>query len=140
MNTTEYPRPFETPTNRPLLDAWKEGRLSLQHCIECGRDFYFPRPFCPHCWSTHLDWRDHSGQGRIVSFSRIHRHIHEAFRAESPTVLAEIELDAGPLMLARVVGEAQQSVSIGASVKLLPPDQAKRSPSYVRTGLTWREH
>ncbi len=128
MNTTEYPRPFETSTNRPLLDAWKEGRLSLQHCIECGRDFYFPRPFCPHCWSTHLDWRDHSGQGRIVSFSRIHRHIHEAFRAESPTVIAEIRLEAGPLMLARVVGEVQQSDLVGASVKLVSPEQAKRFP------------
>ena len=31
-------------------------------------------------------------------------------------------------LLARVVGEAQQSVSIGASVKLVPPDQAKRFP------------
>lgn len=128
MNTNEYPRPFETSTNRPLLDAWKEGRLSLQHCIECGRAFFFPRPFCPHCWSTRVTWRDHSGQGKIVSFSRIHRHIHEAFRAESPTVLAEIQLDGGPLMLARVVREGQRTDFVGASVKLVSPDQAKRFP------------
>ena len=126
MNTPDYPRPTVTETNRPLLEGWQEGRLLLQHCGDCDTKFYFPRPFCPKCWSESLQWREHGGQGHIVAFTRVHRHVHEAFRAEGPTVFAEIQLIDGPSLLARCVGD--KPPQDGASVRLVPAAEASRYP------------
>lgn len=133
MSTPEYPRPTLTETNRPLLEAWQSGRLLLQHCNDCDNTFYFPRPFCPKCWSARLDWREHDGEGRIVAFTRVHRHVHEAFRAESPTVFAEIQLRNGPSLLARCVGDKPPQE--GAPVRLVSAAEAPRYPlpTFIRS-------
>jgi len=128
MSTSEYPRPTETPTNRPLLEAWREGRLSLPWCLDCGQSHYFPRPFCPHCWSLRLEWRDHAGTGKVLSYSRIHRHIHESFRADAPSTLAEIQLHAGPALLARVITNDSARVFSGSLVRLVSSSEAVRFP------------
>ncbi len=125
-NATSYPTPALTETNRPLLESWREGRLMLQHCTDCGHTFFFPRPFCPGCWSADLQWREHSGRATVVAFTRIHRHVHESFRAEIPTVLAEIALEAGPSMLARCV--PSDELRVGGSVRLVGAADAQRYP------------
>lgn len=126
MDKPAYPQPTLTETNRPLIEAWREGRLRIQHCQDCGNAFYFPRPFCPNCWSARVEWRDHSGKGRVVTFTIVHKHVHESFRAESPTVFAEIQLENGPAMLARCVGT--DSILTGSSVRLVSPEDAQRYP------------
>ncbi len=46
---------FDLPTTdletQPFWDGLKEGKFLLRHCNACGRDHYYPRPFCPTCWS-----------------------------------------------------------------------------------------
>lgn len=126
MNMPAYPRPTLTEANRPMLEAWGEGRLLLPHCVDCNVSFWFPRPFCPRCWSERLEWREHTGQGHVVAYSIIHRHVHEAFRAEAPTVLAEIQLAGGPSMLARCVGD--KPPRDGAAVGLVQAAEASRYP------------
>ncbi len=122
------PAPRQTPTNAPLLDAWREGRLLLQHCGHCAKSIFYPRSVCPQCWSPDLAWRQASGRGRIVSFSRIHRGVPEAFHDALPIVLAEIRLEEGALMIARVITDAPDAVRSGMDVRLLPPDAARRYP------------
>jgi uncharacterized protein len=124
----EYPQPTRTPANAPLLDAWARGELLLQQCEDCAAKVFFPRELCPSCWSPRLAWRPSSGAGTIVSFTRIHRHIHAAFSAEAPTMLAEVRLDDGWLMIARVLAERQEAVATGTRVELVPMPQASRFP------------
>lgn len=123
-----YPMPRETPTNAPMLAAWREGRLALQRCEACRHTFFYPRSVCPQCWSDGLRWVDASGRGRIVSFSRVHRGVPEAFKAEVPIVLAEIETDEGAVMIARVICEDAQAVQSGMRVRILPLPHAARYP------------
>lgn len=123
------PQPRETVTNAPMLEAWRgEGVLALQRCEACGKASFYPRSICPHCQEPRLAWFRASGMGRIVSFSRVHRGLPEVFQAEAPIVLAEISLDEGPLMIARVVTATPDAVASGQPVRLVAPEDAARYP------------
>jgi uncharacterized OB-fold protein len=116
-----------TPTNRPMLEAWRsEGVLMLQRCEACGTAIFYPRSVCPSCWSDRLAWFHASGKGTIVSFSRVHRGFPEAFAAEAPIVLAEIRLDEGPSMIARVIAAESDAVAAGQRVALVEAGDAAR--------------
>ena len=122
-----YPEPTLTETNRPLIEAWQRGELLLQHCVPCGHIIFFPRELCRKCWSTELEWRKHSGRGRVISHSRVYSHVTEPFASESPVTLAEIELDDGGAMLARIVDvPGDTEIANGAAVKLVPMPEAGR--------------
>lgn len=131
MNDAEkpdYPQPTRTPANAPLLDAWARGELSLQQCEACDARVFFPRELCPACWSPRLAWKPSPGRGAIVSFTRIHRQIHPAFAAEVPTLLAEIRLDDGWLMITRVLATDGVEIASGTRVELVPLPEAARFP------------
>ena len=126
-NASRYPTPRCDADNRPMVEGWQEGRLVLPKCRACGRVFFYPRPLCPHCWSDELEWHSASGRGKVVAFSLVRRPNHPAFD-ELPIVLAELVLDEGPSILARIVQVAPESVSIGMQVDLVPLPLARRFP------------
>lgn len=123
------PQPRETPTNAPMLAAWRDhGRLALQRCEDCGKAIFYPRSACPHCHGVRLSWFTATGAGRITAFSCVHRGLPEAFQAEAPIVLAEIALDDGVLMIARVVTDDPAAIATGHAVRLLAAGEAARYP------------
>lgn len=44
-----------------------EGLLAYQSCDDCSRSVFPPRVLCPHCGSTHLQWRDSAKLGTVYS-------------------------------------------------------------------------
>jgi uncharacterized OB-fold protein len=123
-DVAKYPEPTHSATNRALVEAWQRGEVVLQHCGACSAVIFFPREMCPKCWSTALEWRNHSGHGHVVSYSRIYSHVTEPFVNESPVTLAEIELEGGGAMLARVI--AADEIKTGSAVELVPKTDAAR--------------
>ena len=119
--------------NRAMLEAWREGRLVLQRCAECGRVASYPRPLCPHCWSERLGFEAASGRGRIVAWSLVHRPNHESFFAEAPIVLAEIALPEGTNVIARVVAEPE-SVRSGRPVEIVSEPERYPLPTFRLAG------
>lgn len=128
MNTPEYPQARQTPTNAPLLDAWKRGELLMQHCADCHAVIFFPREMCPHCWSTRLEWKPNSGRGSVVSFAHVYKHVTPPFASEAPTVLAEISLKDGGAVMARIVTPSLAVIKTGTEVELVPPAEAAKYP------------
>ena len=128
-----YPRPLVDADNRAMLEAWREGRLVVQRCAECGRAASYPRPLCPHCWSERLGFEAASGRGRIVAWSLVHRPNHESFFAEAPIVLAEIALPEGASLIARVLAEPE-SVRSGRSVEIVPEPERYPLPTFRLAG------
>jgi uncharacterized OB-fold protein len=126
--TLDYPRPIEDEDNRPLLEAWRQGKLMLQQSASGGPSFFYPRPICPYTGSPDLVWKEASGRGRIVSFSIVMRPNHPSFNDEVPIFLAEIALEEGASLLARVITSDAGSVKCGAAVELLPMPEAARYP------------
>jgi uncharacterized OB-fold protein len=128
MPTPDYPQPRLTLTNTPLVEGWRRGELMLQHCTDCRAIIFFPREICPQCWSANLAWARSTGRGKIVSFARVHKHVTAPFAAEAPTILAEIALDGGGAMMARVATGAPAAIASGMEVELVPMPEAARFP------------
>lgn len=108
------PVPTVQPETAPYWEAARAGRLLLPRCRTCGRAHHHPRPWCPHCWSQDLTWEEAAGTGEVVTFTVVHQPPSPAF--ETPYVLAVIELDDGPRMMANVVDVDPSAVRIGLRV------------------------
>ncbi len=52
------------PTSRPSRSGTppSESRLLIKHCNACGEYHFYPRPFCPTCWSDDVEWVEASGR------------------------------------------------------------------------------
>lgn len=128
MTTPAYPQPREDADNRAFLTAWRNGRLVIQTCSACRKSIFYPRPMCPHCWSTELADVGASGHGTIVSYSVIWRPNDPAFNDEVPILLAEVALAEGASMIARIIDTTPERVRSGLAVTLPPPEVGARYP------------
>ena len=99
----DKPLPVVDELNRPYWEATREGRLVLQHCTMCGLFQFYPRPFCLRCAAGELEWKDASGDGRLHTFSVVHRTADRAFADDVPYVFAVVELEEGPRITVNVV-------------------------------------
>ncbi|MDQ1434305.1 MAG: uncharacterized protein QOF59_1121, partial [Actinomycetota bacterium] len=70
--TPRFDLPSTDTETQPFWDGLKEGKFLLRHCDACGRDHYYPRPFCPDCWSDLVSWKEASGRGKIYTYSVVH--------------------------------------------------------------------
>ena len=114
-------RPLPQPTDltRPYWQAAAQGELHMQHCGACGRWQFYPRPFCIHCEAEALHWRTVSGLGRIYTYTVNHRAPNAFMKARLPYVVAIVELDEGPRLMANIQGEGALDAAIGKRVKVL---------------------
>ena len=71
MNTAAPKPRFGLPTieeeSQPFWDGAKEGRLLIGSCKDCHHKYYYPRPFCPECWSENVEMVEASGRGRLAA-------------------------------------------------------------------------
>ena len=115
--------PKPTPDTQPFWDAVKRHQLSLPKCKACGQLHYFPRPFCPHCFSWDLEWVRCSGKGKLYSYVINHRPA-PGFEEEAPYVIAVVELDEGPRMLSNLIDiePTPEAVQVDMPVEILFQD------------------
>jgi uncharacterized OB-fold protein len=71
---------------------------------------------CGRCLTESLEWTAVGGRGTVYSRSTVRRPQSEGF--EAPYVVAVIELDEGPRLLANVVGVEPGAVLIGMRVEV----------------------
>lgn len=110
------PAPVVTPETAPYWDGARSGKLLLQRCLECGALRFYPRRACPSCWSERVEWTEASGRGRVHTFSVIHRPPAPAFATRVPYVVALVDLEEGPRMMANIVGDDALDVAIDEAV------------------------
>ncbi|GAA1852936.1 OB-fold domain-containing protein [Pseudonocardia ailaonensis] len=99
---SEGPIPEPTPETAPFWDGAAAGELWLQKCDDCGRFYFYPRPFCRYCASANVAWHRVSGRGRLTSYVINHRQA-PGLVGQSPIIVL-VELDEGPRMLSTIVG------------------------------------
>jgi uncharacterized OB-fold protein len=111
---------FDLPTpdaeTEPFWDACKEGRFLLKHCNACGDDYFYPRPFCPKCWSSDVEWKQASGDGQVYTFSVVRQNDLPPFPERVPYVAAIVELDEGPRVMTNIDTSELDTVTIGMRV------------------------
>lgn len=115
MAETAKPIPSPTETTGPFWAGCAAGKLRLRHCARCNRYFAPTRMACS-CGSGELPWVDTSGRGTVFSFTIVHRAPDPAFRAETPYVIAVVELEEGARLLSNVIGCRPDDVRIGMKV------------------------
>ncbi|MPZ23884.1 MAG: hypothetical protein GEU28_10120 [Dehalococcoidia bacterium] len=112
--TSQYRRPIPSPSPeaRPFWEGAREHRLALPYCPACAQFFWFPRPFCPRCFSWEVEWRPASGRGRVYSFAIQYRAQMPGFEDELPYLTALVDLDEGPRLMTNLVEVEPDPVSV----------------------------
>jgi hypothetical protein len=120
---TSLPTPVANADSLTYWNAVRERRLLIRKCNACGSLHFMPRHLCPVCWSDQIEWVDSKGSGSVHSFTVIRRAPMAAFAARAPYVVALIDLDEGPRMIANVIGDDALSVRIGDRVNVTFEDR-----------------
>lgn len=118
MSEYKKPLPVVQPWSKPFWEAAKRHRLMIQTCNDCGLKIFYPRKYCPDCWSANLGWFEASGRGRVFSYSITMAGVEERFAEDLPFVLALVDLEEGIRMMTNIVECKPDEVSIGMDVKV----------------------
>ena len=97
------PLPTPSPETRPYWDGCKNHELWLPFCPSCQSFFFYPRDFCPRCFSWDVEWRRVSGRGKVYTFAIHYRPWHPGWAAEIPYVTALVELEEGPRLYTNLI-------------------------------------
>lgn len=96
-----YP-PRVTAFTEPFWNTLAKGFLSTTRCLRCGHMTFPPKPVCPDCWGSNLEWVRLSGRGTLYSYTEVSA-APATFAAEAPYVLCLVDLDEGLRCLSRVL-------------------------------------
>jgi uncharacterized protein len=115
------PMRFDLPVieddTRAFWDGAREGRLLIRSCRACDAVHYYPRPFCPSCWSDDVEWVEASGRATLYTWSTVYRNDLPPFHEQVPYVAAVVELAEGPRMMTRLIGCEPDEVSMGMALE-----------------------
>jgi uncharacterized OB-fold protein len=114
---TSLPLPVPDEDSQPFWDYCREGELRAQRCVSCGCLRYPPRPTCPNCGSTEIEWQRLSGRGKVYTYAISHQAIHPALVDRVPFTTIVVELEEGLLMTSNLV-EGSPPVQIGTPVEV----------------------
>jgi uncharacterized protein len=112
-----FPKPLIDDESRPFWDGLKREELMIQHCLTCDKFIFYPRLYCPHCFSDNVSWTKSSGWGHIYSYTVVH-NAAPPFKNQTPFVVAIVELEEGVRMMSRIIGE-QGQVQIDKTVSVI---------------------
>ncbi|MCJ7673111.1 MAG: Zn-ribbon domain-containing OB-fold protein [Acidimicrobiia bacterium] len=125
--------PAPEPETRPVWDAAREERLLVKRCADCGEAHFYPRPFCPRCWSEDVTWEEASGDATLYTWSTVHVNDLPPFPERVPYVAAIVELAEGPRMMTNVVDcdDAQLEVGMALHVRYRELDDEFSIPVFA---------
>ena len=105
----------ESPiTVKSFFDQIKEGKLTGSKCQICGEVYLPPRPLCPNCGATNLEWVKLNDEGTVEALTTIHI-APTKYKEEAPYTIAVVRLVDGPKITVRV--SSDNAVSVGDRVK-----------------------
>ena len=122
MSEYKKPLPVIQPWSAGFWEAAKQHQLVVQTCDDCQAKIFYPRKFCPECWSSNLGWSAASGKATVFSFSITMLGIEEKFADDLPLVLAWVDLEEGVRMLTNIINCEPNAVTIGMDVEVVFED------------------
>jgi len=110
--------PAPEPETEAFWDAARERRLLVKRCADCGEAHFYPRPFCPRCWSENVTWEEASGHATLYTWSTVHVNDLPPFPERVPYVAAIVELAEGPRMMTNVVDCDAEQLAVGMALEV----------------------
>jgi uncharacterized OB-fold protein len=117
MTSMRFDLPTPDNETKPFWDATREERLLIKRCNACGEFHFYPRPFCPVCWSDDVEWFEASGRATLYTWSVVHRNDLPPFPERIPYVAAIAELEEGPRMMTNVVDCDFDALEMGMALE-----------------------
>jgi uncharacterized OB-fold protein len=118
-----YDLPTPDLETQPYWDAARDGKLLIKRCGACGRAHFYPRPFCPHCWSDDVRWEQASGRATLYTYTIVRRNDLPPFPDRVPYVAAVVDLEEGPRMMTNVEGCDDDELEIGMALTVAFRDE-----------------
>lgn len=109
------PAPEPDAASAHFFAALDAGRIALLRCLDCGTH-HLGVLACDECGGSRFETVAASGAGTVHSFTRLHMAHHPAFADDLPLVAGVVELAEGPRLFARLLGEPDDSWTIGRPV------------------------
>lgn len=103
---------------RPFWEGTLAEELRVQVCDSCGNKQLAGGPCCTSCLSQDLHWEKASGRGSVFSFTIVRHAFHPSFADQVPYVLADVQLDEGPIFTSNVTDLPVEDVRIGTPVEV----------------------
>jgi len=111
---------FDIPSpdleTQPFWDGCRQRRLLVRHCNACNEDHFYPRPFCPKCWSDDVAWKQASGRSTLYTYSIVFQNDLPPFNERVPYVAAVVELEEGPRVMTNIEGTPHEELHVGMPV------------------------
>ena len=104
-------------TAHGLTAAAAEGRFALQVCLDCNAVIYPPRDACPSCLSARLPFRDVDRGGTLLAETTVQTSTDPYFRERTPWRVGTVKLDAGPVVVAHLHGDAVEGAARAARIQ-----------------------
>ena len=107
----EIPSPVANPETEHFWKGSNERKLLYKMCNGCGEPHFYPRQYCPFCFSADTTWEEACGEGTIYSFSVTRT-------APQPYVVAFVTLAEGPTIFSNIVDSPIDELRIAKPVRL----------------------
>lgn len=117
------PVPETQPWSEKFWEGTKQGKLFIQFCNDCSTYIFYPRKFCPECWSGNLDWKESSGKAKIYTYSTAYSMVEPKFMDELPYTIAYVDLDEGVRMMTRIVDCKPEEITFDMNVEVVFHEQ-----------------
>jgi len=111
-------KPIVIDETRGFWEGTAAEELRVQVCGACGHKQLPGGPCCRECLSDQLSWERASGRGTLFSFTIVHKAMHPAFAARVPYVLADIQLDEGPILTSNLTDIEPDEVAMNLLVEV----------------------
>lgn len=119
------PLPQPTPETARFWEGTGQHELWMQRCDDCAQFYFYPRPFCRFCGGSNVEWRQLAGTGTLYSF--VINHLPApGFEAESPYVIALVDVTEGPRMMTNLINvpATPESITVGMPVRVVYRDMS----------------
>jgi uncharacterized OB-fold protein len=103
---------------RPFWEGTLREELLVQICNACGNRQLPGGPCCTTCLSQDLRWEPSSGRGSVFSFTVVRHPFHPSFAEQLPYVVADVQLEEGPILTTNVTDVSDDEVSIGLPIEV----------------------
>ena len=103
------------PTIEDFYKFCRDRKLMGVKCSKCGTTFALPRPTCPKCHSSKMDWFELKGTGKLLSYSIVHVSTTE-YQNQTPYVVGIVEFDEGPRLSGVIREIKHEDLKIGLNV------------------------
>lgn len=110
------PRPPVTKDGAFFWEGFKQRKLLVRKCGQCGRLHHPPGPMCPECNSLEWSALECSGRGTVHSFVVVHQPQLPGLQYPLPVAL--IDLEEGVRIVANLRDIAPDKVRIGMPVEV----------------------